>query len=303
MNDQALLELVRRVDPLGGVGEPPAGLLERVLTSPRAASSRFALPRRLLFRGHPLRRRIVLLACVVAAALAPLAALAAINHWWFLQAGSGLPTPGQQPTVVRRGSWSGHPWSLVAYPSKHFAGTTNGPNGLCWGVTFSGYPPHSRFANMFYGGIPNGVADGVGCGSLVGIEKPKLVADLKQVGSPIPTAVVSLSLSTGHGYPSWISGVVIASATHVAIRWSARKPGPGRLASPPEIVRAATLAARVRGYRVRLFLAHLPRKLSRYTHTARVDFIPSTISGTNQDGRLVACDGVGGVLPLASCKP
>jgi hypothetical protein len=36
MNDQTLLELVRRADPLAAaVGEPPSGLLERVLASPR----------------------------------------------------------------------------------------------------------------------------------------------------------------------------------------------------------------------------------------------------------------------------
>jgi hypothetical protein len=236
--------------------------------------------------------------------IAPLAALAAINHWWFLQAGSGLPTPGQQPTVVRRGSWSGHPWSLVAYPSKHFAGTTNGPNGLCWGVTFSGHPPHSRYANAFYGGTPNGVDDGMACGSLVGIEKPKLVADLKEVGTPIPTAMVSWSLSAALGYPSWISGVVVTSATHVAIRWSAKKAQPGRLASPSELVRATTFPAPIAGYRVRLFTARLPKALTRHTRTASVESLPATISGTNRDGRVVACDAVGGLLlPLSSCKP
>ena len=49
MNDQALLELVRRADPLRGVGEPPYGLLERVLAAPRAGEAPSAgVPRRVL---------------------------------------------------------------------------------------------------------------------------------------------------------------------------------------------------------------------------------------------------------------
>jgi hypothetical protein len=295
MTDEALLELVRRADPVHGVGEPPVALLNRVLASPRSGAVR---PRRLS------RRRTVLLACAVAAAIVPLTALAAVNHWWFLQTGAGLPRPGQQPTVVTRGSWSGHRWTLVAYPSKHFAGTTNGPNGLCWGVTFSGPAPPSRYGNMFYGGMPHGVDDGMACGSLVGIRKPKPVADLKEVGDPIPTAVVAWSLSAAHGYPSWISGVVVPTATHVAVRWPARKAQPpGILASPPVVVRAATFPARVAGYRVRLFAARLPAELSRHTRTASVTSLPSRISGTNRSGRVVACDWAAGVLPLSSCRP
>ena len=38
MNDQALLELVRRADPVAEVGNPPQGLLEHVLAEPRAKS-------------------------------------------------------------------------------------------------------------------------------------------------------------------------------------------------------------------------------------------------------------------------
>lgn len=309
MNDQALLELVRRADPLRGVGEPPSGLLERVLASPRAGrGSLFTVLPRVLFRSPRPRRRAVLLACAIVVAAAPLAALAAANHWWFLRADAYLPRPGQRPIVVKRGSWDGHRWTLVAYPSKHFVGVTkiNGTqiNGLCWGVTFSGRTPPHTYSNIFYGGTPNGADDGMACGSLVGIQKPKLVADLEQVGDPIPTAVAAWSLTSTRGYPNWISGVVVSSATHVVIRWAARKAQPGTLASPREVVRARTYAAAVKGYRVRLFAAVIPKALSRHTRTASVETLPETISGTDRHGRVVACSFAGAIYaPLSSCKP
>jgi hypothetical protein len=66
---------------------------------------------------------------------------------------------------------------------------------------------------------------------------------------------------------------------------------------------AATFPAAIAGYRVRLFAARLPKELTRHTHTASVESLPNKISETNRDGRVVACDSVGGPLPLTSCKP
>jgi hypothetical protein len=251
-------------------------------------------------RQRPRRsRRVVLLAAAVAAVVAPLTALAAINHWWFLGAGSGLPRPGQRPTVAHRGSWLGHRWALVAYPSKHFAGTTQ-VNGLCWGLSFSG---HTRNGGGMYGGVPHGADDGVGCGSLVGIQKPRLVADLAEEGDPVPTVTTEMRYPSGEGYLPWISGVVVSSATKVVIRWPARTAIPGRLASPRVVARAATFPAPVAGYRVRLFAIPLPKPLLRRTRTASVSIVPSEITGTNRHDRVVACGWPGGYLPLSSCRP
>jgi hypothetical protein len=261
-------------------------------------------------RRRLLPRRSLVLACAVAAAVVPLTALAATNHWWFLS-GSGLPRPGQSPIVARRGSWDGHRWSLVAYPSKHLVsvGPINGTtvNGLCWGVVFAGAPRR----------LGGESADAFGCGSLVGIQRPRLVANLKQSGSPIPTAVIYWNSGYSPGYPRWkryIDGVIISSATHVVIRWPARKAEPGILASPAQVVRTATFAAPIKGYRVRLFATRIPQALSHQNrfcsrHSKQVrrcasdSPLPSTISGTNPQGHVVACDSVGGLLPLSSCKP
>lgn len=311
MNDQALLDLVRRADPLRGVGEPPSGLLERILAAPRATEvPRPTLGSRVLRQRRLLRRRTLVLVCAVAVAIVPLTALAAVKHWWFLS-GSGLPRPGQSPVVATRGSWSGHPWSLVAYPSKHLVsvGRINGTtvNGLCWGVVFAGAPRR----------LGGESADGFSCGSLVGIQRPRFVANLREIGSPIPTAVIDWNSGYSPGYPRWkrwISGVVISSATDVVIRWPAKKALPGTLASPAQVVRTATFAAPIKGYRVRLFAVPLPKGLSHQNrfcsrhskHLRRCASdspVPSTITGTNPQGHVVACDGVGGLLPLSSCKP
>lgn len=292
MNDETLFELVRRADPLRAVGEPPLAVLQRVLASPRSGRRRLGVP-----------RRAVLLACALAAAIAPLAALAAINHWWFLHA--GLPRPAQQPTVVARGSWSGHRWSLVAFPSR----ASRKGYGLCWGVTFAGHPPSDT------GGLYaiNGESamrgdDAVSCGSIVGIQHKRLFAP------NIPTVMFQWKLGSRNpsGYPGWISGVVAGSATHVVIRWSAKPGGPGFLASPREVVRATTFAASVAGYRVRLFAAPLPRPLSRQKRNANgyvtpALTFPSSVRGTDEHGRLVACYDARyvtqfGVSPLSVCR-
>lgn len=84
MNDQALLEFVRRVDPLLEVGEPPEELLERVLAVPRSESKR---PR---VRGWQARFALVAVGFGVSAAIASLAI-----------AGTGWLTGSPAPTSVK----------------------------------------------------------------------------------------------------------------------------------------------------------------------------------------------------------
>lgn len=243
------------------------------------------------------RRRFVLLAIAAAAVIAPLTALAAINHWWFLR--TSLPRPTQRPVVITRGSWSGHRWTLVAYPSHGY--------GLCYGVTFDGGQTPSGSAtawSLSSGMAQHGADDGVGCGSIVGIQMPHLVT------KNIPTVMWESETTNAPGYPSWISGAVVASATHVVVRWSAKaaKPSEHRLGSPPEVVRAATFTVPIRGYHVRLFAIPIPTPVSRQTRTASTWTDPSSISGANDHGRVVACfnariSSTNGVYPLSECKP
>lgn len=296
-----LTETLDRLAPPDGWRDDWTDVLRRAGDDARPVSP----PRRLQRRGRLRRRRTVLLVSVLAAIIAPLTALAAINHWWFLRAGNGLPRPAQKPVVVTRGSWSGHRWALVAYPSKPFN------NGLCWGMTFSGKipSPASHTGAALFGGMVgeeaalHGADDAIGCGSLVGIQKPHLVADLKAVGSPIPTAVMEWALTTAHGYPSWISGVVVSSATHVVLRWPAEKAQPGLPSSPRVVVRTPTFPASLVGYRVRFFATPVPKELP----FQRVP-IASSITGTNRHGAVVACYSLatgkpGAASPLSSCKP
>jgi hypothetical protein len=258
----------------------------------RLAASRRMRPRNL---G---RKRVVLLAATLVAVIAAGTALAAINHWWFLGAGSGLPRAGQSPTVVTRGSWSGHRWTLVAYPSKQ----TTQLNGLCWGVNFSGAPaPYNGgvIYSLYGTAIQHGAADGVGCGSLVGAQNRRLPSEL------IPTVTYEWT-TPSFGYPGWIAGVTVASATHLVIRWPAKPASPGRLATPRLVVEAATFPAPVAGYRVRLFAAQLPKPLVRHTRIATGWTLPASITGTDRHGRVVACYSIassGEVAPLSYCKP
>lgn len=254
---------------------------------------RFVSPRHVPRRRLP-RRRTVLAAVVVLAIIAPLTALAA-NHWWFLQA-SGLPRPTHKPVVVTRGSWSGHRWTLAAYPSYPSAKGY----GLCWGVTFSGHTPPPNGGGYGAGVIPHRAADGFGCGSLVGIRNRHLVADLEQAtGSPMPTVAFEWRGSGAAGYPSWISGVVVASATQVVLRWSRCTPGSTCQTAPIAKARAETFPARVAGYHARLFAVPLPKQFSPFDGNF-------SITGVGH-GRVVACSSSqvtrSGYSPLSSCKP
>jgi hypothetical protein len=255
-----------------------------------------AAPRRRRRLG---RRRAVVLAFVVLAIVAPLTALSALNHWWVQ---GYLPRPVQQPIVVTRGSWSGHPWTLVAYPSYPSDKIADG-YGLCWGVTFT---RSARLAAIPPGGTVGagvmtlaGVRNGVSCGSVVGIHIRH------RIPGTVPTVMaVQTQTFSPRAYENTISGVVVASATHVVIRWSAHPVArPGFLTSPREVVRVATFPARVAGYSVRLFAAPQPKALLRRTRIASAWRPPSSVTGTNRHGRVVACSTYVEVPPLTDCKP
>jgi hypothetical protein len=215
------------------------------------------------------------------AVVASFAAPASISRWWFLRPGSGLPPAVQQPVVVTHGSWSGHPWSLVAYPSDAkkplYGGSFYGPS-LCWGITFAGTPPRQRHAYMI-GGAPVDMRgdDGMRCGSTVGIQTRQ-----RHLPSKPPVDTELLINQTANGYPSWLAGTVPASATHAVILWPALKAVPGRPARHREIVRARSFLVPVSGYRVRVFAVSLPQALSR---TAP---LPASITATNRHGDIVA---------------
>jgi hypothetical protein len=287
----SLTETLDRLAPADGWENDWADVLRRA----GEGGPRLVAPRHL--RGRTLgRRRVILLAATLVAVIAAGTALAAINHWWFLASGSGLPRAAQGPNVVTRGSWSGHRWALVAYPAKGFDKT------LCWGVTFSGSPApyNGGVINSLYGtAVEHGAADGVGCGYIAGIQNPRLAAR--------PTVIYEWT-TPSFGYPGWIAGVTVSSASHVVIRWPAKGASAAHLATPRLVVEAATFPAPVAGHGVRLFVARLPKPLVRHTHIATGWTLPASVTATDRHGRVVACNSLqtstpGGVSPLSYCKP
>jgi hypothetical protein len=295
-----IIETLERLAPTDGWEDNWADVLRRV-----GEDARPSVTRRRRW-GRLGRKRTLLLAFVAAAIIAPLTALSALNNWW---SSAYLPPPAQKPIVVTRGLWSGQRWTLIAYPSHP---TTNG-YGLCWGITFSRNPglaavPPQGSISAAVMAVP-GVDASVTCDSIVGIDHwrhlPGTVPTVQTDESEFLSAPVATSAKR---HPAWIAGVVVPSATHVILRWTA-KPGrrPYRLVSPREVVRVATFAAPVVDYRVRLFAAPLPKPITRRTRTASADTLASTITGTNRDGHVVACSSgsinLEGVSPLKSCEP
>jgi hypothetical protein len=80
-----------------------------------------AVPRRR--RALVTRRRVLIALVVLVAVLIPLTAVGAQQQWWFL---ADSPEPASSPEVVASGTWSGHPWHIVAYRSR--------TEGLCDGI-------------------------------------------------------------------------------------------------------------------------------------------------------------------------
>ncbi|MDP9225277.1 MAG: hypothetical protein M3P18_15825 [Actinomycetota bacterium] len=135
------------------------------------------------------KRRLVVAFVVLAAVLIPLAALAATNDWWFFESGT-VPKPLSAPVVVKEGEWSGHAWQLIAYPS--------GTDGLCVSVT------------------PKGRKDvgTMGCSPFVGVSRTAAT----KASPDMP--ITYLAGSGPEGRPAYIVGPVIDKASEVEIRFA-----------------------------------------------------------------------------------
>src|SRR4051812_41262606 len=133
------------------------------------------------------KRRVVVALAVLAAVLIPLAAVAATNDWWFLRFDSA-PRPTHGPVVVKKGEWSGHPWEMVAYPSA--------TDGLCISVTPKG-----------------GAGAAMGCGPVVGAPRTR-----ETKNSP-DMKITFLFSGAGGALPSYVVGPVIEQASEVEIRF------------------------------------------------------------------------------------
>lgn len=160
MNDQMLLEMVRRADPVAaGVGDPPLALLERVLASPRAGKN----PRRLRRSA-----KFTLVAAVFGVGAA-IASLAIAGTGWL----TGEPAP--PPVVTNFQSYTPQlgfhpdPGSAVLVASdgqvKLYA-TTDREGTYCLDVTSPWKPattldggscvPQATAAAQFIAGIASG---------------------------------------------------------------------------------------------------------------------------------------------------
>jgi hypothetical protein len=206
-----------------------------------------------------LRGRIVVALALVAAAAVPLA-LAAVNDWWFFDFRDAPRSLSNEPVVVTKGTWSGHAWELAAYASAE---------GTCWALTFPGSSEIGGAGAM--GGRATSHADNaLGCGGIVGLRPPNPRA------LHGPTVMYMLGGSDVAGYPSWISGPVVASATSVVVRFR-----------DGAVVRVPTSAPFQLGHvgwygPVRFFAAQYPDGVTPYQS-------PQTVTGLDSSGNVVAC--------------
>jgi hypothetical protein len=172
------------------------------------------------------RRRVVALVLVVLAlVLAPLAALAASNDWWFLRHAAKEETPSRAPVVVKKGGFDGERWELVAFPA---------PAGLCWSLTFTADPAA-------------GAGSAAACGPIVGFPSRPSNARLP---------ITFLTVSGKDDTPGWIAGPVVPSAVKVELRFAKRSITTATFPAP------SSLGA-VRFYAVQLPRAVRPGKARR----------------------------------------
>jgi hypothetical protein len=211
------------------------------------------------------KRRLVVAFVVLAAVLIPLAALAATNDWWFFASGT-VPKPVSAPVVVKEGEWSGYAWQLIAYPS--------GTDGLCVSVT------------------PKGRTDvGVmGCSPFVGVSR---TATTK--ASP-DMAITYLAGSSPDGRPAYIVGPVIDKASEVEIRFTN-----GQTIRVPTFSAPAPLE-HIRFYATGLS----DSVISPGPKSAPVSLVPKWLAGLDKEGDIVAClvpaKAKDGISPLADCR-
>lgn len=214
MNDQMLLEMVRRADPVAaGIGDPPPALLERVLASPRAEET----PRRHLRRSA--KFALVAAAFGVSAAIA---SLAIAGTGWL----TGEPAP--PPVVTNFQSYTPqlgfHPDPgsavLVARDDQvRLYATTNREGTYCLDVTSPWKPattrdggtcvPQATASAKFIAGIASG-------GPLTGQGLPLVVA-----GRIVDPAARSVQFTLPDGdtltRPLGSSGFFVASVTVPAL--------------------------------------------------------------------------------------
>jgi hypothetical protein len=215
------------------------------------------------------KRRLMLVLALFAAALVPLAALAAASDWWFLE--DDAPTPVGVPDVVKEGEWSGHPWQLIAYRS--------GTDGLCFSVT----PAGSNAGRS--GGATS-------CNPFAGVPR---TAETKGSSEMM---ITFLGGADSGELPAYMAGPVIDKASTVEIRF-----GTGELLKLPTFSGPASLG------HVRFYATQLPTSirvpLPRLGTHKQPNFI-NTLAGLDSNGNVVAClaprTAVDGVSPLSDCQ-
>jgi hypothetical protein len=216
------------------------------------------------------RRRAMVAFAVAAAVMIPLAALADANDWWFFRT-TGSPTPTSAPVVVKTGAWDGHPWQLVAYPSK--------TDGLC--------------VSMIPGtGSGSSYGAAMGCATLKGVPR---TAQTKPGAQDM--AITYLSGLATSVLPAYIVGPVVEDAMTVAIRLS-----------EGTTIRTPTFAGPSPLEHVRFYAVQLPSGPHR-SPTTKPPFrtLPlEWIAGLDQSGHEVAClapaSTTNGISPLSACS-
>jgi hypothetical protein len=186
----------------------------------------------------------------LAAALVPLAALAAADDWWFFSS-PGTPAPASGAVVVRTGSWDGHGWQLVAYHSR--------PGELCFSLT----PAQSA---------TDGAGAGVSCVDVDGLSETPPTKRLPSRG------VAYLAGSMAPGAPSYIVGPVIAAATEVRIYFA-----------NGEMMRTKTFAAPEALGNFRFYATMLIQSVAPLAGPSASGPLVKKLVGVTPENRVVAC--------------
>lgn len=213
------------------------------------------------------KRRLILILAALMAVLIPLIALGAANEWWFFKFGQA-PTPTSAPLVVKEGSWDGHPWELVAFPS-----TTD---GLCFSMT----PAGSK---------AGGEGAAISCGPFAGI------ARTNETKATPDMTITFMSSGASDRLPAFIAGPVVDNASQVEIRF-----GNG------QVLRVPTFAAPTSLGPVRFYATPLPAGVApTRPGPGHVEFLKS-VAGLDNDGNVIAClapaTAVDGISSLSACK-
>jgi hypothetical protein len=219
-----------------------------------------------LVSRRPARRTLVLAFAVLVVVLVPIVALASANDWWFLRSG-GAPTPVHAPGVVKEGTWSGHPWQLIAYASS--------TDGLCFVVTPATSQLEGRGAAM-------------ACAPFSGIPRTQATKPAHDM------TITYLSGSASALLPAYIAGPVIEDAEDVEIHFS-----------NGDVLRAPTFPAPESVGPVRFYATPLPAADTPES-PGRNAVHPIELAGLDESGNVVAClvprTAVNGISPLSDCR-